>query len=707
MSQQPRADIIVTADGDATAVGHCLQSLLLHGGPSLRRLIVIDDDSADPEMAAMLQRLVNIDPRLSIVRNPSRLGSVGSYNRGLDERQGDAVLVCSNCVAGGNWLSELAAVAHSEERTACAAPLTNDYGTCSVPVMGDDAFSSSIADATVREACTALPRWTAAPTVIGSCIYLRGDVVDAVGPLDTKFASFDAAIKDWIRRASSLGFGAKRANHVYVHRGRAHGEMSLGYDSRSDSTSGGALGNLLEHQLNRFQKSLDGRVAAHAVRVHSTGKLRVAYDIRHLPREQVGTRTYAVSLGQCLGEIPDIELTLLVREPAQAAGLKGRVVTPDQWQDDVEVIHKPAQVIAPRELKLLFESSAHVVVTYQDLIGYQIPSAFPTDLEHDHFRGTSSLTMQAVQRVIAYSESAGQEITAEFGIPAEEVCVVPLGVDATWFGHRKETDIEICRKLGLGTPFFFSIATDFSHKNLPNLLQAYAILRSRWRDGEPPDLVLAGHTSTARTDFYLTLESGAFPAGITFLGPVSREQLRVLYQRALALVFPSLYEGFGLPPLEAMAAGTPVIAMPISAVPEVGGDAVLYAEGLSVKSLAQAMESVAKEPALRDLLRDRGKQRLERFRWDQTARATVEVYRSAVFRPSQRSMQARRLLRDAIVRWAEPRAAAEWLDSYNDSDLFMMTHPIGIKNALKVLNVSLHSRLRRDRASLLRAIGRR
>ena len=74
--------------------------------------------------------------------------------------------------------------------------------------------------ATVREACAALPRWTAAPNVIGSCIYLRGDVIDAVGPLDTKFASLEAAIKDWIRRASLLGFGAKRANHVYVHRCR-------------------------------------------------------------------------------------------------------------------------------------------------------------------------------------------------------------------------------------------------------------------------------------------------------------------------------------------------------------------------------------------------------------------------------------------------------------------------------------------------------
>ena len=396
-----------------------------------------------------------------------------------------------------------------------------------------------------------------------------------------------------------------------------------------------------------------------------------------------------------------------LQEPGQAAGLKGRVVTPDQWRNDVEVIHKPAQVIAPRELKVLFESSAHIVITYQDLIGYQIPSVFPTDLQHDHYRCTSSLSMQAVQRVIAYSESARQEITAEFGIPNEEVCVVPLGVDTTWFGHREGRDYEICRKLGLVAPFFLSIATDFPHKNLPNLLDAYAILRSRWRDGEPPGLVLAGHTSSARTDFYPTLESSAFPAGVTFLGPVSRDQLRVLYQRALALVFPSLYEGFGLPPLEAMAAGTPVIAMPVSAVPEVGGDAVLYADGLSLRALTEAMESVAREPAVRERLQARGTKRIEQFRWEQTARATVEVYRSAVLLPSQRSLQARRLLRDAIVRWSEPHAAAVSRNSDNDSELFVMGQPIGIKNALRALNISLHTRLRRDRASLLRAIGRK
>ena len=112
------------------------------------------------------------------------------------------------------------------------------------------------------------------------------------------------------------------------------------------------------------------------------------------------------------------------------------------------------------------------------------------------------------------------------------------------------------------------------------------------------------------------------------MGPVSGDQLRVLYQNAEGLVFPSLYEGFGLPPLEAMAAGTPVIAMPISSVPEVVGDSVLYPDGLSVADLARAMESVATNPSLGDDLRERGIKRVEHFRWENTALATVEAYRS-------------------------------------------------------------------------------
>ena len=189
---------------------------------------------------------------------------------------------------------------------------------------------------------------------------------------------------------------------------------------------------------------------------------------------------------------------------------------------------------------------------------------------------------------------------------------------------REDSDIAIRAELNAPPSYFLSLATDYPHKNLPNLLDAYAMLRSRWQGGEPPGLVLAGHMTTSRMSLYSRMQSDPMGQGVTFLGPVTRDQLRVLYQDALALVFPSLYEGFGLPPLEAMAAGTPVIAMPISSLPEVAGDGVLYPGGLASKDLARAMESVVCDEGLRDELRERGLRRVEQFRWENTARATVE-----------------------------------------------------------------------------------
>jgi glycosyltransferase involved in cell wall biosynthesis len=703
MFREQGVDVIIAADPATPplALLGCVQAVLTHSDYPLRQISVIAEATGATGRLEQMQDLPRLDARVRLVCNTSGLGLVACINRALADAKSDVVLLAGDRVVDQGWLRELAEVAHSEERTACASPLTETEldgpaarsGLAHAPSAGALEVSPRLA----ALACEGLPRWTVAPVLPACCVYVRGDILAAVGRLSPELIALQTALDDWVMRALELGFSAKRANHIYVQRTPL---VALSAPPASIDHDGPAILSVrhpyFERQIKDFSRSLDGRIAAHALGVASSGRLPVALDIRHLTPEQVGTRTYALGLARALAALPELELTLLVRDPAQAEGLSGRVVTPETWCDDVAVIHKPAQVVDPSELALLFRSAAHVVITYQDLIGYRIPSVFPTDESFDCYRATSGPCLHAVQKTIAYSETSAREIASEFGIPRQEIAVVPVGVDAEWFALRRERDERTRSRLRLPAHYFFSVATDFPHKNLPNLLDAYTMLRERWKEGEPPALVLAGHTSGGRTPLYRSIGSSTEGDGILILGPVSPDDLRVLYQRALAVVYPSLYEGFGLPPLESMAAGTPVIAMPISAVPEVVDDAVLYPDGLAPSSLADAMANLATDSAVCALLRERGRARIRRFRWEDTARATYEVYRTSVWRPSQRALRMRRLWSDALIHWATDPAHALSTTSAGFIDHLLLDRSIGIRNAVKVLSVALRDRLRRE-----------
>src|SRR5262249_8312848 len=137
-------------------------------------------------------------------------------NRGLAEGTDDAVLVNGSAIVSEGWLSELAAIAHSEERTACAAPLSGaECGWPFVGTSGERIIGTS--DVTVvRAACAGLPRWTILTVMSAPCAYLRRTALDAVGLLDARKPTLGAALGDWVLRTRSLGLVAKRANHVFV-----------------------------------------------------------------------------------------------------------------------------------------------------------------------------------------------------------------------------------------------------------------------------------------------------------------------------------------------------------------------------------------------------------------------------------------------------------------------------------------------------------
>jgi glycosyltransferase involved in cell wall biosynthesis len=309
----------------------------------------------------------------------------------------------------------------------------------------------------------------------------------------------------------------------------------------------------------------------------------------------------------------------------------------------VDLVHRPAQVFRPRDLPWLLEAQAPLVITFQDLIAYRAWSAFARFEDHQDYRLASHLALRSTQAVIAISGHNRGEVLREFDLPEEHVQVVHHGVDAERFAHRDpDANRRLLAGLGVEGAFFFSVGSDYAHKNLRLTLAAYSTFRGRWPGpNRPPSLVMVGHPSGTADGVFPSLRAHP-PAGVVYLGDVSDDALAALYQESVALLYLSAYEGFGLPLLEAMAARTPALCTPLSSIPEVAGDAALYADDPTDLGIARQMTALATQAELRRTLAERGAARVGAFTWAETARKTFAVYQRALRAPSGRSLHERR-----------------------------------------------------------------
>ncbi|MGH3001875.1 MAG: glycosyltransferase family 4 protein [Gaiellaceae bacterium] len=258
----------------------------------------------------------------------------------------------------------------------------------------------------------------------------------------------------------------------------------------------------------------------------------------------------------------------------------------------VDVVHYPLTLRIPT----LDRPS---VVTLHDLQHLDLPRLFPRG-ERAFRRLAWHRSVKGASRVIVLSEFVRDRTVATLGLDPARLRVVPSGVD-----HQRFTP-----SAGERLPFLFYPARAWPHKNHRRLFEAFARLR-RERPGLA--LVLSGGGDLGRT-----------PEGVQVRGRVSDDELVRLYRTAAAVVFPSLYEGFGQPPLEALACGCPVACSDAGALPEVVGDAARLFDPRDPRSIAEAVGDVLDSP---DEWVRRGLERAARYSWDQTARATEAVYR--------------------------------------------------------------------------------
>jgi len=227
-----------------------------------------------------------------------------------------------------------------------------------------------------------------------------------------------------------------------------------------------------------------------------------------------------------------------------------------------------------------------------------------------------------IDHVLTDSQCSRRDIAEHLGISAERITVVYPGIELDRFRPAP-----LDRTGDRARPYVLCVAAADPTKNVQTLVDAFSRLPLAIRDAH--DLVLVGDFRR-RTDLRERVGRAGIEKQTMFTGVVSDDQLIKLYQQAALFVFPSRYEGFGLPVLEAMACGCPVVCSSASSLPEVAGDATILVDPLDVGAFARAIEQLLDDAELRNDLRQRGLRQAARFTWDRTARETIAVYKRVV-----------------------------------------------------------------------------
>ncbi len=248
-------------------------------------------------------------------------------------------------------------------------------------------------------------------------------------------------------------------------------------------------------------------------------------------------------------------------------------------------------------------------------------------------RWANSLALRAARRVLAISEATRRDYLAQFQLPAEKILAIPLAADPA-FAPQASRDVAAMRaRHGLPPRYVLYLGSNKPHKNLERLVEAWARLqlhRSANLEGQSMPLVIAGAWDNRYPGARQRANALSLEGQVRWLGTVPEEDLPALYSGASLFVFPSRYEGFGLPVVEAMACGTPVVCSNGSSLPEVAGDAALLTDPTDAEALAGCIRLALEDKELRREMIQKGLRQSQRFSWTETARLTLEVYRSSL-----------------------------------------------------------------------------
>jgi glycosyltransferase involved in cell wall biosynthesis len=375
--------------------------------------------------------------------------------------------------------------------------------------------------------------------------------------------------------------------------------------------------------------------------------MRVAIDIRRAG--DYGLGTYIRNIVNQLARIDDRSRYLLIGERRHLAEFD---TLPDNFEL-LEYAHQPGTfrthlhlpwLLRQRRVDILhmpwFYAPAVVpsrlVITVHDLSDVLAP---PVGASTPVQTGRLFFARRALTRadhVFAVSQSSKRDLARAFRIPETKITVVYNAVDERFLTEPLPADADrILERHAVNSPYVLYAGNIRPQKNLPRLIEAFAVAKAELR-GNPEfaqlKLLVIGEALTRHADLRRAVVRARVREDVRFLGFVPSPVLRVFYSRALAFLFPSLYEGFGLPPLEAMAHGTPVLTSNVSSLPEVFDDAALLVNPENVFDIARGIRQILTDTVLRQTLRRRGYERAHMFSWEKAAQLVHAAYHSVLDR---------------------------------------------------------------------------
>ena len=287
-------------------------------------------------------------------------------------------------------------------------------------------------------------------------------------------------------------------------------------------------------------------------------------------------------------------------------------------RERVQLVHAPHYVLPPA-------IRCRSVVTIHDCIHLMFPQYLPSKLAYVYAKGSMWSATRKADRVLTVSEASKRDILRFFDIPAEKVEVIYNAIDERFLGDADTHRMDLTRqRYQLDHPFVLYVGNIKPHKNIERLIDAFAIVSRRGPDDLK--LIIIGDELSKYPVLRQSVHRHQLDKRVRFLGFQPQATLAAFYRLARAFVFPSLYEGFGLPPLEAMACGTPVVTSNVSSLPEVAGGAALLVDPYDAEAIADGMVRAVTDESLRADLIARGLARAREFSWKHSVSKIHDIY---------------------------------------------------------------------------------